>query len=224
MKTRIVVVSPTSRIVPDVAEAFAALWPDAECSQLVDDTIYQDVFYRGTGLTPEIEARVLALLRHGETAGADAMMFTGSVFGALIEQLRIGIGVPVVTSSEGLIEEAFAAGRRFGILSTVRQSIDDLVRDMRRHAERDGVSFTTVEHVEAAARPLFETGVRDRHDAMLAAASLRPEFGDVDVLILPQFSLTSAHRALPVVDGRPALCASRSSIGLLKRLTAARGA
>ncbi len=220
MKTRIVVVSPTSRIVPDVGEAFAALWPEAELSQLVDDTIYQDVFYRGTGLTPVIEARVMALLRHGEAAGADAMMFTGSVFGALIEQLRSDIRVPVVTSSQGLIEEAFAIGSRFGILSTVRQSIDDLVRDMNRYAAANAKSFTTLEHVETAARPLFETGERTRHDQMLSAASQQDIFRDVDVLILPQFSLTSAHASLPDRPGRPALCASRSSIGLLKRLTA----
>ena len=37
----------------------------------------------------------MALLRHGEAAGADAMMFTGSVFGALIERLRTAIAVPV---------------------------------------------------------------------------------------------------------------------------------
>ncbi len=45
-------------------------------------------------------------------------------------------------------------------------------------------------------------------------------FRDIDVLILPQFSLTTAHAALPKVTGRTDLCASRSAIGLLKRLSA----
>ena len=48
----------------------------------------------------------------------------------------------------------------------------------------------------------------------------REQFRDVDVLVLPQFSLTTAHAALPQIAGRTNLCASRSAIGLLKRLAA----
>ena len=123
MATRICVISPTTRVAPDVAEAFAALWPEAELGQIVDDTVYQDVLGKKLGFTPEIKARVLSLLRQGEAAGGRAMMFTGSIFGALIEELRGHVSVPVVTSSQGLIEEAFAAGRRFGVVSTVAASI-----------------------------------------------------------------------------------------------------
>lgn len=225
MPPRICVISPTTRVVPDVTAAFEALWPEADLGHIVDDTVYADVLTRKLGITPPIKARVLALLRQGEAAGAAAMMFTGSIFGALIEELRTQVSVPVTTSSQGLIEEAFAAPakgavRRFGVVSTVAQSIDDLERDMARYAGPRQLAYTVARHVAAEARPLFETGERPRHDDIVVEATRR--FPDVDVLILPQFSLTSAHAGVPVLPGRTALCASRSSIALLRRLAAPR--
>ncbi len=221
MATRICVISPTTRVAPDVAEAFQALWPEAELGQIVDDTVYQDVLGHKLGLTPAIKARVLALLRQGEAAGAKAMLFTGSIFGALIEELRTGVSVPVVTSSQGLIEEIFAApceapSPRIGVLSTVAQSIVDLRRDIARYAKPRKLDYTITQHVAAEARPLFENGQRAEHDRIVVAACERMH--DVDVLVLPQFSLTSAHLAVPRMPGRIVLCASRSSIGLLRRL------
>ena len=135
MATRIVVISPTTRVVPDVTQSFTALWPEAELGHIVDDTVYADVLVKKMGITSPIKHRVLNLLRQGEEAGAKAMMFTGSIFGALIEELRVHVAVPVTTSSQGLIEEIFAAPsvasvRRIGVVSTVAQSITDLERDM----------------------------------------------------------------------------------------------
>lgn len=220
---RIVVISPTTRVVPDVTDAFDALWPVAELGHIVDDTVYSDVLGKKMGFTPAVKQRVLNLLKQGEAAGAKAMMFTGSIFGALIEELRVNVSVPVTTSSQGLIEEVFAApakgaSRRIGVVSTVAQSIADLERDMKRWAEPKGFAYTLEKYVAADARPLFESGERPEHDKIVVAATER--FGDVDILILPQFSLTTAHAALPKVAGRTDLCASRSAIGLLRRLSA----
>lgn len=224
MNARIVVISPTTRVVPDVTQAFTALWPQAELGHIVDDTVYSDVLTRRMGITPPIKARVLNLLRQGEAAGADAMMFTGSIFGALIEELRVHVAVPVTTSSQGLIEEIFDAPsvssvRRIGVVSTVAQSITDLERDIARYAAQRKLQYTISKHVADEARPLFESGERPAHDRIVvaAAAGIR----DVDLLVLPQFSLTTAHAALPRVPGRTDLCASRSAIGLLRRLAGA---
>ncbi len=145
------------------------------------------------------------------------------VNGAPIEELRVNVSVPVTTSSQGLIEEVFAAtakgaSRRIGVVSTVAQSIADLERDMARYAAPKGLAYTVEKYVAEEARPLFESGERPRHDRIVVAATER--FRDIDVLILPQFSLTTAHAALPKVTGRTDLCASRSAIGLLKRLSA----
>lgn len=218
---RIVVISPTTRVVPDVTDAFDALWPEAELGHIVDDTVYSDVLGKRMGFTPAVKSRVLNLLKQGEAAGAKAMMFTGSIFGALIEELRMNVSVPVTTSSQGLIEEIFAApakgaSRRIGVVSTVAQSIADLERDMARYAAPKALAYTVEKYVAADARPLFETGQRPAHDEIVVAATER--FRDVDILVLPQFSLTTAHAALPKAAGRTDLCASRSAIGLLRRL------
>jgi hypothetical protein len=222
MQPRIVVISPTTRVVSDVSDAFQALWPQGNLAHIVDETIYHDVLGRKMGFTPGVKQRVLALLKQGEAAEAKAMMFTGSIFGALIEELRVAVAPPVTTSSQGLIEEIFSAPakgemRRIGIVSTVAQSIADLERDMARFAGPQGLQYSIEKHVAADARPLFESGERGKHDTIVVAACHR--FRDVDILVLPQFSLTSAHAALPDVAGRTALCASRSAIGLLKRLS-----
>ena len=220
---RIVVISPTTRVVLDVTAAFDALWREAELGHIVDDTVYSDVLGRNMGFTPAVKQRVSNLLKQGEAAGARAMMFTGSIFGALIEELRVAVSVPVTTSSQGLIEEVFAApargaARRIGVVSTVAQSIADLERDMARYAAPKGLMYTVEKYVAEEARPLFESGERPEHDRIVVAATDR--FRDVDVLILPQFSLTTAHAALPMIAGRTDLCASRSAIALLRRLSA----
>jgi len=218
MPIRICALSPGTRVIPDVAATFRTLWPEVELAQIADESIYLDFMVHKQGINSAVKARVRSLLKQAEAADAKAILFTGSLFGPVLEELQPEISVPIVTTSQGLIEEAFAAGRRFGILATFASSIADLQRDIARYAAQNNLDYTTEVYVASDARPLFEKGEREAHDRIVVAAAER--FQNVDALLLPQFSLATAHLGIPPMPGRTALCASRSCISRLKRLVA----
>src|SRR3546814_10856400 len=100
-----------------IADAFAEIWPEAQPVSLLDESLYLD-FAGGRPQSAETGDRVSKLLHYAADCRADGLVFTGSVFGRWVEAARGDIGVPCLPSYEAMIEEAFALGDRFGILTT----------------------------------------------------------------------------------------------------------
>ena len=216
-KTRIGIVSPMAIASEAVTAAFAELWPEAEPINLLDESLYAD-FAGGKGVTDETYRRVATLLQYSQDCGAKGIVFTGSVFGRTVEAGRENLSVPVLTSHEAMIEEAFKCGSRFGILTTAAGSLRCLADDIERHAQVNGLSYTLTDHIEDAARPVILAGDFERHDQMVAAAA--DKMTDCDCLLLGQFSMDQAAKKFADVPGRPVLTPPRTAVEKLKRLLA----
>ena len=220
MSPRIGVISPMALVVPDIEDGFRELWPQAQVGHTIDDMIYFDYIGRDRIYTPEIHARVTSLVDQNAKGNPAAMLFTGSVFGAPIEEIRPRYKMPLLTAFDGLVEAAFKAGSRFGIITTSPWSRDDLMRDLSRYAKAHGKTFTARSEVrEDARKVILAEKNREKHDLMLAETAKGME--DVDALLLGQFSLSLAYHKIAKVPGRQVLTTTRTAIEKLKQVVGA---
>lgn len=217
MPVRVAVVSPSGlHAAGPVAAAFAELWPQAEPINVIDESLYAD--YVATRVIDESIARRLdTLLHYVEMTGARAAVFTGSVFGAIVEKARADMAIPVLCSYEAMIEDAFAAGSRFAVLTTSLYSMPEITADIRRHGERIGRSPELATQILDDARIAFrERGDIEEHYRLIAAATR--DFIDCDCVMLGQTSMDPAYRLIEPVAGRPVLTPLRSTVLKMKRM------
>ena len=219
-KVRIGVVSPTHVAFPTIADAFATIWPEAEPVRVLDDSLYADFihgdFTVDERMPDEAFGRVAALLRYSRDTGADGIIFCGSVFGRLVEAGRPDLGIPVLTSYEGMIEEGFVAGNRFGIVATTAGTIACLSGDIERYAASHRLDFTIASKVAEGAFQKKLGGDDDGHDDLVVAAAA--ELSDCDSLMLGQFSMGLVPAKIAQVPGRPVLTAPHAAVRKLKNL------
>ena len=217
---RIGVISPMTLVVPDVDAAFQELWTEAIVGHTVDEMIYLDYIGKDRIYTDAIHERVTSLVAQNAKGNPDAMLFTGSVFGEPVERIRKLHKIPLLTAFDGLIEAAFKAGTRFGIITTSPWSRDDLVRDLDRHAKAHGLTYTHTDEVRVDARKvILQEKDREKHDLMIAESATR--LTDVDAILLGQFSLTSSAKKIAPVPGRPVLTTTHTAIAKLRRVVGA---
>ena len=219
-QVRIGVVSPTDVAFPTIGDAFERIWPEAQPIRLLDDSLYADFvdgdFAVGARMPDEAFGRVAALLRYSRDTRADGIIFCGSVFGRLVEAGRAGFDIPVLTSYEGMIEEAFGCGRRLGVLATTAGTVACLSDDIARHAKARGFDYSIVTGVAEGAFPKMLDGDIEGHDAMVVAAAAG--MTDCDCLMLGQFSMGLVPAKIADVPGRPVLTAPHAAVRKMKSL------
>jgi len=215
-RPRLVIVSPLDLALAAIDEAFKEEWPEAECINLLDESLYADNDFHGE--TPQVvRDRIVWLFNYGIDCGADALAFTGSVFNPLIRELRKKVSKPVVTSFEGMIEEGFAAGKRIGVLSSAPQARDVLAADVRTYAAENGVALQLdARCADGAFEALNDRGDRAAHDRLIVAEAARMK--DCDAILFAQFSMGLVAAQVPKVPGQVVLTAPRTVVHKLRRV------
>lgn len=219
MTIRIALIHALTLSIPPSMEAFRTHWPDAECFNLLDESLSIDRRRAGE-LTPAIAARITALARHAQGCGARGILYTCSAFGAAIETVACLSPIPVLKPNEAMFAEALAQGKRIGMLATFEPSVAGMEDEFRVEAHGRGATITTLCVPEAM--EALQRGDEAAHDALLAEAAQRPEAEGFDVLMLAQFSMARARAAVSAVYPAPVLTSPHSAVARLKaRLGAA---
>ena len=217
MTHRIAIVSPSNLAAAGpVAAAFGELWPAADVVNVVDESLYAD--YVATRVIDDGLVRRLDLLLHySETTGAHAALFTGSVFGAIVEKARASMAIPVLASYEAMIEAAFAAGPRLAVVTTSLYSMPAITADIGRYAAQHGLTYTLQSRVLDEAREAFRRdGDIKKHFALIAEAA--GEFTDCDSLMLGQTSMDPAFALIAPLAHRPVLTPLRTTVLKLRKM------
>lgn len=217
MTHRIAIVSPSALAsAGPAAAAFGDLWPQADVINVIDESLYAD--YVATRVIDEALSRRLELLLHySETTGAHAALFTGSVFGAVVEKARASMAIPVLTSYEAMIKAAFAAGSRLAVVTTSLYTMPVITEDIRRYAEQHGHSYTLASRVLDDARDAFRRdGDIKKHFALIAEAA--HDFTDCDSLMLGQTSMDPAFALIAPMPNRPVLTPLRCAVLKLRKM------
>jgi len=215
MSKRIGLVHSVIPAIRAVEDAFERIWPNARTTSIYDQSTYQDLGPDRT-LTPEIYRRIAALLKYSADCGVDSILVTGSLFGPAAVEGRKALDIPVLTSFDGLIDEALAAGTRFNMIATDPGTNRMLAAEMSACAEAAGktVSLNPIYFAEAIG--LLLVGDRETHDLMVVEAA--EEAVDCDVILLGQFSMGPTRSLVAERTGKPVLDAPDAAVRKLKAL------
>ncbi|NQV84281.1 MAG: arylsulfatase [Rhodospirillales bacterium] len=199
---RIQLIHAVTGAIAPIHQAFARLWPEARPVDLADTSLAGDLSEAGE-LTGAFTKRMAALIGYGIEAGADAILFTCSAFGAAIEQARQGVAIPVLKPDEAMIARALSLGPRIGGLATFAPTIPSLASELEIAAEVVSLNpEIELRHV-AGALDCLNNGDRAEHDRLVVEAAAG--MTDVDALLLAQFTMSGVRGAIPDIPGRTVL-------------------
>ena len=211
MGVRIALVHAVKVAIAPVEEAFRRHWPEAELSNLLDDSLSRDRNREGA-LTPQLSRRIASLAQYGVEAGANAVLYTCSAFGEAIEAVKRAQRVPVLRPNEAMLDDALRHGRRIGMLATFAPTVPALEAEMRALDPQINVKSVCVPEAMAA----LEAGDGATHDRLLALAA--PKLDGCDVIILAQFSTARAREAVAQAVSCPVLTSPDSAVLRLREL------
>jgi hypothetical protein len=215
MTHRIGVIHATRHSLQPIAEAFAALWPEAEPMNLLDETLLADRRAAGE-LTPALHDRIVALARHSVESGARCVLYSCSAFGAAIEAAKGQVDVPVLRPYEAMIETALKRGERLGLLATFGATIKEMSTEIQAVAGARGVAVALKARLAEGGLDALTRGDRASHDRAIAAAA--EALTDVDALLLAQYSMAPAATLISDVPGRDVLTAPECAVEKVRAL------
>jgi hypothetical protein len=213
MKTRIALIHAVTVAVAPVEEAFRQLWPEAECANILDDSLSLDRERDGV-LTEAMKRRICALAEYGAATGAAGALFTCSAFGEAIEAAAARLPIPVLKPNEAMFGAALEAGRRIGMLATFAPSVGSMEEEFRAMAEARGKRATIETYCVPGAMAALRAGDGGEHDRLIAEAA--PRFADCDAVLLAHFSTSRAAAQVETVLDRPVLTSPGSAVAKLK--------
>jgi Asp/Glu/hydantoin racemase len=206
-------------IAPAVA-AFGERFGEAGLWHLLDDRLVSDA-ERAGGLVPRLRRRMLSLIEHAVAGGADGVLLTCSMYGPVARMAGQLWDLPVAGSDEALFERV-AAERpaRVAVLGSLETAVADsaerlgqVLADavgsrglMPRPPLGSGSGGGPGTEVLGVLCPGAAAAAKAGHGEALAAAlrsAAEPLAGKVDVFLLGQYSLSSAHAELQAALGVP---------------------
>ena len=201
-------------------EAFARGWPDAEICNVLDDSLPRDLAVEG-GVSEAISKRFMTLSAYvmstaqGERRPA-GILFTCSAFGPAIERVQQSLSIPVLRPNEAAFEAALNAGPRIGLVVTFANALPPLIRELEAMARSRSLPVTVSTKVANGALAALQAGDTALHDTIVA--DVVASMPAVDALVLCQFSLARAARAIPARPGRLVMTTPDSAVTKLRRL------
>jgi len=219
MPPRIALIHAVTVAIDPVREAFRRLWPEARCTNLLDDSLSPDRERDGI-LTAAMTARIGALAQYAADCGAAAVLFTCSAFGAAIDQAAARLSLPVLKPNEAMFEAALEAGDRIGMLATFAPAVDGMEAEFHELAARLGRSAASIRTVcVPEAMAALRSGDAAAHNRLLAEAA--GTIGACDAIMLAHFSTSRAEEAVRAVVSTRVLSSPAAAVAKLKRLLGA---
>jgi Asp/Glu/hydantoin racemase len=204
-------------IAPGVA-AFDECFPEAGLWHLLDDRLVSDA-ERAGGLVPALRRRMLSLIGHAISGGADGVLLTCSMYGPVARLAAQLWDRPVAGSDEAMHERVVAERpARVAVLGSLETAIADSTERLRRVMVDAGRDQDT-EVVGVLCPGAAAAAMAGDDQALLASlrSAAEPLAGKVDVLLLGQYSLTGVHAPLEAALGVPVWSPPHAAAELLRR-------
>lgn len=218
--TRIALIHAVQAAMAPVEAAFQRCWPEAQRVNLLDDALSADL-ERDGGLTLAMRRRIHGLAEHAFDAGADAVLFTCSAFGAAIDETAAEMAPrPVLKPHEAMFNEALLAGRRIGMLATFAPAVPGMEDEFHALVQARGIQASLKTILVDGAIDAARAGNIETHNLLVARAS--SQLADCDAVMLAQFSTSTALAAVQAVLKAPVLSSPDAAVNMLQRLTSCR--
>jgi Asp/Glu/hydantoin racemase len=205
-RKRLGLIHTSATLVPVFAQLCKEKLPGVETFNIADDSLVKGIMTAGR-LTAQIARRVAGYLESAELAGADYILVTCSSIGPAVEAGAKLIGVPVLRVDQPMADQAVAAGRRIGVIATLRTTLEPTADLIQRRAVIAGKQVELTSRLVDGAFDALMSGDAATHDAKVAAA-LKELSRQVDVIVLAQASMARVVDALAPEDRRAPILAS----------------
>jgi hypothetical protein len=220
---RIGLIHATALAMAPIADAFKRHWPQAQCMNLLDDSLSQDHARNSGVLTPAMTQRFVSLANYAKGTGCHAILFTCSAFGPAIEAAGAACGLPTLKPNEAMFEDALALaaktshikGAKLGLIATFEASLQPMTAELQAMAQASGrsIQVQTV-FVPEAMQDLSEGRADMHHDKVAKAAQA---LKDCDVVMLAQFSMAAALLSVQAKLPCPVLSSPDCAVLALKK-------
>lgn len=211
---RIALIHATPIAMQPVSEAFRTHWPDAEVTNLLDDSLSPDLEREGK-LSHSMMKRFQELADYVIGNGTKAILFTCSAFGPAIDSVKKKHHtITVLKPNEAMFEAAMKAGNRIGMLATYEHSIEFMEKEFYQIAKEENrkADIKTI-LVENAMKALL-AGDAEMHNDLIAASA--GELRDCDAIMLAHFSTAKAKSKVSQNLNCPVLTSPESAVRKLK--------
>jgi Asp/Glu/hydantoin racemase len=199
-------VHTSATLVPVFAQLCKAKLSNVEIFNIVDDSLVKGIMAAGR-LTAQISRRVAGYLESAELAGADYILVTCSSIGPAVEAAARLIGVPVLRVDQPMADQAVQAGKRIGVIATLRTTLEPTADLIQRRAEKARKKIDLTSRLCDGAFDALMSGDAAKHDALVAGA-LKELSKQVDVVVLAQASMARVVDGLAQADKRAPILAS----------------
>lgn len=196
----------SATLVPVFAQLCKEKLPGVETFNIADDSLVKGIMVAGS-LTAQISRRVAGYLESAELAGADYILVTCSSIGPAVEAGAKLIGVPVLRVDQPLADKAVAAGKRIGVIATLRTTLEPTADLIQRRAAMAGKKIKLTSRLAEGAFDALMNGNAAAHDAIVAAAVGKLS-KQVDVIVLAQASMARVVDTMPAAKRRIPILAS----------------
>ena len=215
-KPRIVMLHATPVAMEPISAAMAALWPEAEAVNLLDDGLSADRAAEGDGEVSEaLSDRFLTLGAYA--AGpmrAAGILATCSAFGAALDRLQGVSPIPVVKPNEPMFRAAIASGSRIAMLATFAPAVPSMEDEFRELAAGINPDARLESHVVPGAIAALRAGDAVTHNRLVveAAAGLH----GFDAIMLAHFSTARALAEVRAVTDTPVFAAPEAAVEAIR--------
>jgi Asp/Glu/hydantoin racemase len=199
-------VHTSATLVPVFAQLCKEKLPGVNVFNIADDSLVKGIIAAGS-LTPAIARRVAGYLESAELAGADYIMVTCSSIGPAVEAGAKLMGVPVLRVDQPMADKAVAAGKKIGVVATLRTTLEPTADLISRRAAAAGKQIELTSRLCEGAFEALMSGDAAAHDAKVAAA-LKELSRQVEVIVLAQASMARVVDTLAPEDKRVPILAS----------------
>jgi hypothetical protein len=217
---RIALIHATTLAMQPVQDVFGQLWPEAQCRNLLDDSLTADLAAAGR-LNTHIYQRILDLAQYAQAQNVHGILFTCSAFGSAIEAAQAGISIPVLKPNQAMFEEAIeqcrqlGGQRKIGLLTSFAPATHAMMEELEEELTRSKSPIQAISACEPDAMELLKSGDAAGHDQKLRAAALAMPL--CDVYLLGQFSMACAQACVQQALARPVLSSPASAVRSLQR-------
>ena len=195
--------------------AFAADWPQARISNLLDDSLFAWVREAG-GVVPEMYDVFRNLTRHMVARGADGILFTCSAFREVIDACIEEFELPILKPNDAMIDKALDAGSRIAVMATVGPTIPSISVEIEEMAEARGQKVELVPYVVDRAFDALAAGDAGTHDRLVGARAR--DIDNCDAVVLAQFTLSRAVSAVQAVTNIPVYNSPGAAVARMREM------
>ncbi|MGG4032933.1 aspartate/glutamate racemase family protein [Paenibacillus cisolokensis] len=216
MQKTVVAVYTGQGLAEPLKKVFGELLPDCRLVNIVDDSLIHDVIKAGR-VTPQVASRLLSYYRNAADIGADVILNTCSSVGAVVDQARPFIPVPIVKIDELMAREAVARYSRLGVIATLPTTLRPTTELIRAQAEAAGKAVELFDGLAEGAYDALVGGRPEDHDRLIRETAERLS-ASADAIVLAQGSMARMEVALREATGKPVYSSPYLGVTAVKRL------